>query len=183
MKRLLASILALAMCCAMAVPVFAATIDQDSQDKTGSTAVSFEVAPAYTVTIPETVELGRVDTNGTITYENDATITAAAGVRLLNGQKIQVTIDSDFTLTANNTDLAYTISVNNNEVAQNGVVAEFGTGTQAQSSTIHFAAADPEYAGNYSDTVTFTLQVTDSAGFGSGIEDWEEVDVGSGVAQ
>ncbi len=164
MKRFLASILALAMCCAIAVPAFAedTTINQNSQDKTGSTAVSFEVAPAYTVTIPETVELSRVDTDGTITYENDANITAAAGVRLLNGQKIQVTVNSDFTLTANGTDLPYTISVGGNQIAQNGVVAEFGTNTAEQSSTLHFEAADPEYSGEYSDTVTFTLSVVDA---------------------
>lgn len=164
MKRFLASILALAMCCAIAVPAFAedTTINQNSQDKTGSTAVSFEVAPAYTVSIPETVELSRVDTDGTITYENDANITAAAGVRLLNGQKIQVTVNSDFTLTANGTDLPYTISVGGNQIAQNGVVAEFGTNTAEQSSTLHFEAADPEYSGEYSDTVTFTLSVVDA---------------------
>lgn len=162
MKKFLASILALAMCCAMAVPAYATEINQDSSDKTAKTDVSFKVDPAYTVTIPEKVTLGKVDTNGTITYESDANITAAAGVRLLNGQKIQVTIDSDFTLTANGTNLPYTISVGDNQIAQNGVVAEFGTGTQAQSSTLHFAAADPEYAGNYSDTVTFTLSVVDA---------------------
>lgn len=164
MKKFLASVLALAICCAMAVPAFAedTTINQDSQNKTAKTNVSFNVDPAYTVTIPETVELSRVENGGTVTYESDDNITAVAGVRLLEGQKIQVTVNSDFTLTANNTDLAYTISVNNDQIANNGVVAEFGTSTQAQSSTMHFAAADPEYAGNYSDTVTFTLGVVNA---------------------
>lgn len=133
MKKFLASVLALAICCAMAVPAFAedTTINQDSQNKTAKTNVSFNVDPAYTVTIPETVELSRVENGGTVTYESDDNITAVAGVRLLEGQKIQVTVNSDFTLTANNTDLAYTISVNNDQIANNGVVAEFGTSTQA----------------------------------------------------
>ena len=44
-------------------------------------------------------------------------------------------------------------------VANNGVVATFGTDKNAQSTTIHIAANDPDYAGEYKDTVTFTVAV------------------------
>ena len=39
------------------------------------------------------------------------------------------------------------------------IVAEFDTDKAAQTSVIHIAANDPDFAGNYSDTVTFTLTV------------------------
>ena len=39
------------------------------------------------------------------------------------------------------------------------MVALFDTDKAAQTSEIHLAAADPDFAGEYSDTVTFTLAV------------------------
>ena len=40
-----------------------------------------------------------------------------------------------------------------------GVVAEFDTDKSEQTATIHIAANDPDYAGEYKDTVTFTVAV------------------------
>lgn len=166
MKKLLTLVLALAVTVSVSVTAFAAdtTIDQDSDPKTGSTAVSFNVDPTYTVTIPEKVELDKIDAGGTITYENDLTVTADAGVCLLEGKVLQVTLksDSNFNLSANvgvSYKLPYTVTVNNTEIQNNGVVATFGTSTAEQTSTLHFAADDPAYAGDYSDTVTFTLSI------------------------
>ena len=61
MKNLLTGALALMMCCAMAVSVFAedTMIDQNTTDKKGETEVSFNVEPTYTITIPGAVELKR----------------------------------------------------------------------------------------------------------------------------
>ena len=55
--------------------------------------------------------------------------------------------------------LAYTITAEDAAVANNGVVATFGTDKNVQSTTIHIAANDPDYAGEYKDTVTFTVAV------------------------
>ena len=44
-------------------------------------------------------------------------------------------------------------------VNNNGIVAEFDTDKAEQTATIHIAANDPDYAGEYKDTVTFTLEV------------------------
>lgn len=164
MKKLLTLVLALAMALSVSVTAFAAdtTINQDSAEKTGSTAVTFNVDPTYTVTIPEKVELNQVDDSGTIAYENDLTVTAAAGVRLLAGEVIQVTLksDSNFNLSAGaDYKLPYTVTVNNMEIANDGVVATFGTNNEAQTATLHFAAGNPTYAGDYSDTVIFTLAI------------------------
>ena len=154
MKKLFALILAVAMLATMSTTAFAANTTG------GSTEVSFNVDPTYTVTIPATVELNKVDTEGVVTYENDYTIEAVAGVRLKKNEYIEVTVASDFEMTTTEgATLAYAITKGGNAVGTGGVVAEFETDKAAQSTTIHIAANDPDYAGVYKDTVTFTVAV------------------------
>ena len=154
MKKLITVLLALAMVATMSVTAFAAN------STGGSTEVSFNVDPTYTVTIPATVELNKVEDNGVVTYENDYTLTAQAGVRLKKGEYIEVTVASDFEMTTTEgATLDYTITAGGSNVANNGVVAEFDTDKLEQTATIHIAANDPDYAGEYKDTVTFTLEV------------------------
>ena len=154
MKKLFALILTVAMLFSLSVTAFATNTEG------GSTEVSFNVDPTYTVTIPATVELERQEDNGTVTYENDYTLTAQAGVRLKKGEYIEVTVASDFEMTTTEgATLAYTITAENAAVANNGVVAEFATDKAEQTATIHIAANDPDFAGEYKDTVTFTLTV------------------------
>ena len=160
MKKLFALILTVAMLATMSVTAFAAEIGPGANASQGSTEVSFNVDPTYTVTIPATVELNKVEDNGVVTYENDYTLTAQAGVRLKKGEYIEVTVASDFEMTTTEgATLAYTITAENAAVANNGVVATFGTDKNAQSTTIHIAANDPDFAGEYKDTVTFTVAV------------------------
>ena len=153
MKKLFALILTVAMLATMSVTAFAANTTG------GSTDVSFNVDPTYTITIPATVELERQEDNGTVTYENDYTLTAQAGVRLKKGEYIEVTVASDFKMTTTEgATLDYTITKDGNAL-DNDVVATFTTDKAEQSSTIHIAAGDPDFAGDYKDTVTFTLTV------------------------
>ena len=154
MKKLFALILAIVMIATMSTTAFAA-------NTTGGYAeLSFNVDPTYTVTIPATVELQKVENNGTVTYENDYTLTAQAGVRLKKGEYIEVTVASDFEMTTTEgATLAYGITAAGAPVANNGVVAEFDTDKAEQTATIHIAANDPDYAGEYKDTVTFTVAV------------------------
>ena len=154
MKKLFALILTVCLLATMSTTAFAANTTG------GSTQVSFHVDPTYTITIPATVELNKVEDNGVVTYENDYTLTASAGVRLKKGEYIEVTVASDFTMTTTEgATLAYAITAGGNAVANNGVVANFNTDKAAQTTTIHIAANDPDYAGEYKDTVTFTLEV------------------------
>ncbi len=154
MKKIFALILTVAMLATMSLTVFA------ENTAGGSTEVTFNVDPTYTVTIPATVELNKAEDNGAITYENDYTLTAQAGVRLKKGEYIEVTVASDFEMTTTEgATLDYTITAGGNDVANNGVVAEFDTDKLEQTATIHIAANDPDYAGEYKDTVTFTLEV------------------------
>ena len=160
MKKLFALILTVCLLAAMSVTAFAAEIGPGANASQGSTEVSFNVDPTYTVTIPATVELQKVDTEGVITYENDYTLTAEAGVRLKKNEYIEVTVASDFIMTTTEgATLEYGITANDAAVANDGIVAEFDTDKSQQTATIHIAAADPDYAGEYKDTVTFTVAV------------------------
>ena len=154
MKKLFTILLTVAMLATMSITAFA------TNTTGGSTDVSFNVDPTYTITIPATVELQKVEDNGTVTYENYYTIGANAGVRLKKNEYIEVTVASDFEMTTTEgATLAYTITAEGTAVATGGVVAEFATDKAAQSTTIHIAANDPDYAGEYTDTVTFTVAV------------------------
>jgi RAB protein geranylgeranyltransferase component A len=154
MKKVFAVILTVALLMSLCVTAFAANTTG------GSTEVSFNVDPTYTVTIPATVELNKVEEEGVVTYENDYTLTAEAGVRLKKNEYIEVTVASDFEMTTNEgATLAYTITAEETEVANDGIVAEFDTDKAAQTATIHIAAGDPDFAGEYKDTVTFTITV------------------------
>ena len=175
MKKLLSLVLALALALSLSVTAFAEdhTIDQNTTlPATKDTTVEFNVAPTYTITIPGTVELDKKTGTGTVTYEKDETITASAGVRLLNGQSIQVTLSAGtdgFVLTTDQAaTLDYTVTVNNTKIQSGDTVATFGTSTAVQTSTLHFAASDPTYAGDYSDTVTFNIAIVTPASTGSG---------------
>ena len=153
MKKLFALILAVALMATMSVTAFAANTTG------GSTEVSFIVDPTYTITIPATVELQKVDTDGVITYENDYSLTAEAGVRLKKYEYIEVTVASDFKMTtAEGATLDYTITKDAAALVDS-IVAEFDTDKAAQTSVIHIAANDPDFAGEYKDTVTFTVAV------------------------
>ena len=172
MKKLLTGVLVLTLWLTMAVPAFAegTEINQDSALKEGETAVSFNVDPVYTVTIPEKVELTQTTTGGTVTYEQTAKITASAGVKLLKGYELRVTMapsgeDTTFTLaTDEGATLDYTVTAGDNTtaVASGGLVATFETSTAAQESELKFSAGNPKYSGSYSDEVTFTISVVDS---------------------
>lgn len=158
MKKFLASILALAMCCAMAVPAFAedTTINQDSTDKSGSTAVSYTVDEMYTVTIPEKVTLG-----------NSVTV-KAEDVRVTNGYAVNVALtgtdgsNNAFELESDEgAVITYTVQNGNNAVNLNDTVLTVNPASSASGeATLSFVApTSVTYAGEYTGTVTFTVSV------------------------
>ena len=161
-KKILTIALVCAMMSAAAITVNAAPITpQTSDPKNGSTDVSYQVDPTYTITIPESVTLSK-----------DSTVTAditAADVLLEKGKKINVTLTgASNTTTANattfnaknNTSVAtYTITAGSTAVELGGEVASFAAdGTQ----TLTFSAANTDdiiFAGAHTETLTFTIAV------------------------
>lgn len=177
MKKLLCFTLSAVLAAALAVPAFADTsvpptsapqtnVTQSSTDQKAETTVQFKIDPAYTVTIPGTVELTKktdAETNK-ITYEEDFDITAA-DVRLNEGKTLRISLVSDYTLESSATKLAYTVTAKQGTAAAKAVTSEapvcadFETKTDVQTATLHFAASNPPYAGDYKDTVMFNLAV------------------------
>lgn len=160
MKKVFAVLLVFVLLAVLSVPAFAAELGPDANASQGSAEVKFNVDPTYTITIPAIVELNKMENTDGITYENDYTLTALAGVRLKKNEYIEVTVASDFEMTTDEgATLAYEIIVGNTAIATNDVVANFDTDKNEQTATIHIAANDPDFAGEYEDTVTFTLEV------------------------
>lgn len=84
MKRIAASVLAVAVCAALSVPVFAAPVDQNSTEQPGTEfTFVYKNDPTYTVTIPEAVTIEKTGTRMEIKAED---------VAYLDNQKVSVTI-------------------------------------------------------------------------------------------
>lgn len=176
MKKIMTWILALALTLSMSVTAFAedgsTTIgpgtDGQPDPTTASATVSYNVAPTYTVTIPTKVGLELKEAaDGTVTYEKDETI-SAKNVRLNQGSSIQVTLAGNedvFKMSAGQSEWEYEVTVGDSAdpISSGAVVATFKTDTKDQSATLHFAADDPAYAGNYTGTVIFTLSVVETS--------------------
>lgn len=167
MKKLATFVLALAMAAVCAAPAMAeGTENSASSNNTitqgtnsGSTKVKFTIDPAYTVTIPSEVKLEKQQ--GTDNYEGDLTLTAS-NVRLEKGKELHITISNanDYKLTAGGAELAYTIDGKKPKTTD--VVATFETKANNPPVTLHIQADDPEFAGEYSGTLTFAIAIADT---------------------
>ena len=150
MKKLFALILTVCLLATMSVTAFAANTTG------GSMEVTYSVAPAYTVTIPETVTIGADGTEMTVSAED---------VVVEKGQYVSVTLaaDNNFTVkTAEGAELAYTVTANGEAVAAGGEIlavnpADGKTGTASITFDIDESAI--KYAGTYTGTATFTVAV------------------------
>ena len=165
MKVLITLVLVAAILTTPCITAFATNINQDTvEPKSGSTSVTMTVAPSYTVTIPEVVQLAEQNDG---TYANDAVITAT-NIRLDNDNMIEVSISSDFMLINDQLEntVPYTLTINDGAISSGDTVAMFSTNEDLtlvqESDTLHFKADKPTFAGDYSDTVVFTIDVVDS---------------------
>ena len=154
MKKLFALILAIALMATMSVSAFAADYDT-AGDK--DMTVTYSVAPAYTVTIPETVTIGANGTSATV---------SAADVVVNKGQYVSVTLASDnnFTVTSGEgATLTYTVTKGGQPVAAGDEILAVNPASADNGSTeITFAINDEiQYAGTYTGSATFTIAVKD----------------------
>ena len=148
MKKLFAVILTVALLMSLSVTAFAANTTGGDADITTS------IAPTYTVTIPADVN---VAFNATETAFGAIEVTAS---QIHPNKCIKVELTSDGKL-ENSIDATKVIpyAIKDGNALENDVVATFTTDKAEQTATIHIAANDPDFAGDYKDTVTFTLTV------------------------
>jgi len=155
MKKLFALLLAITMMLSLSVTAFAAEIDQDTAaPQEGSIAVSYQVAPTYTVTIPATVTLGE---NAKIEVEN---------VVVEKGKQVEVALTNanDFKVaTPEGAELTYTVKNGEAAVAEGDTVLAVNPadGTTGETTLSFVAPTTIQYAGIYEGTVTFTVAVKD----------------------
>lgn len=153
MKKIIASLCLLTVLCSVC------TITAFAENTTGgSTTISTEVKPAYTVTIPEKLEIPYNSTEA-----KELTL-AASDVSLEDGKSVVVTAagsgaNGAFSMANGSKTLAYELSKAASPwsaVAKAGEVAAF---TENGSKTIYAKVPDwsSTVAGKYSGTITFTV--------------------------
>ncbi len=158
MKKLLSALLALALCGTMSLTAFAANtqIEPDSDPQSGDIQVTFSVDPAYTVTIPATVELGQT---ATISAEN---------VVVAYGSQVEVSLtgtsgaSNAFTLTSTEgATIDYTVKNGETLVNVGDTVLTVDPATAASGNvTLSFTEPDStKFSGDYIGNVTFTVAV------------------------
>ena len=151
MKKLFALILTVCLLATMSVTAFAANTTG------GTTTITIDIAPTYTVTIPADVN---VAFNATETDFGAIEVTAA---QIHPNKCIKVELTSDGKL-ENSIDEAkvipYAIKDSTGEAFTSATYLTEGDKTEL---SIHITANDwnAAYAGDYSDTVTFTVSYED----------------------
>ena len=163
-KKTLATLLTLTMLTTAAVPVFAEDVDVTTE--TGqSSIVTYKVDSNFTVTIPKDVTLKDGTGNGAIKVGANAMIPSGKSltVTITNANKYDEA-DKKFHLVdtkdPNNT-LGYTISTAGiDKVEKDVAFLTVPAGTVAETSaTLSYTADTVIKAGEYEDTLTFTVAV------------------------
>ena len=151
MKKLFAVILAVVMIATMSVTAFAANTTG------GFTTITIDIAPTYTVTIPA---------NTTVAF--NATETDFGAIEVTASQihpdkciKVELTSDKELNNAIDNTKvIPYAIKESEGAAFTSATYLTEGDKTEL---SIHITADDwnAAYAGDYSDTVTFTVSYED----------------------
>lgn len=157
MKKSFIGVLTVSILSAMTISPKAEEVNQDTPaPQEVGTSIEFNVDPTYSVTIPTTIALSK---QRDASYAGNGTIRTAA-IRLHKDATIDVTIESDFEMTTiQGATQDYVVTVGDETIGlKNGAtIAKFNTSETAQSVQLNYTAANPKYAGEYSDTVLFTI--------------------------
>jgi hypothetical protein len=171
-KKVITMALALTLALSMTGTAFAETTVTDTSDpKTGNTVVDYTVAEGYTVTIPDNKTL--TDDDGDGTFDGNG-ILKASDVRIASGKTLKVEIsstnfDNGYNLVYDtNSKIPYTIKVGSDEITENNKeVYTVQSGATPEEVTLSYEAtatqiSNASKAGNHTDTLTFTVDVTDT---------------------
>ncbi len=142
----------------LSLTIFTADITESSAEKTGAMSVDYNVAGSYTVTIPASVTF----TKSGETVERGL---SAKNVTLSEGSKLQVHVSSlnGFKLKNLDSYIDYTITANKvSDIQEDSVILSVSAGDTSGWTLLDFTAQSTDnaaYAGEYSDTLTFTVEV------------------------
>lgn len=165
MKKAFAMLLALCLLCSGAALAENSTINQDSASKTANTTVSYTIAAneTYTVTIPSSVTLTNAGDN----------LSGTVSVRLqtpnfnVMGKTIAVKLTKAAFELANGTNkIPYTLKAAGKEYNVDDTLLSWTYGEQTDQTLALVAGATISStlpAGDYTDTLTFTVSVTSNA--------------------
>lgn len=167
MKKAFAMLLALCLLCGGVALAENSTINQDSASKTADTTVSYTIAEneTYTVTIPSSVTLTNAGDN----------LSGTVSVRLQTpnfnvvGKTIAVKLTkAAFELANGDNKIPYSIKSAGNGVALNDTVLSWTYGDATTDNTKALTVQSTNGlsnlpAGDYTDTLTFTVSVTSNA--------------------
>ena len=152
MKKFIALAIAILMMAVLAVPAFAATINQTTDPKTGTMTVTYSPAEGYVVTIPETLVVG-----------NTTGVELKIESNYANALSFNVTVAGDFTLRKAGDDetYAYELKVDGTAIEAGNVITNESLAQKEKSVVLTASWADgvtaPTVAGAYTDTLTFTV--------------------------
>ncbi len=163
MKKLLSVIISAAIVLMISITSFAAenpTITQDNTEKKTSITVDYDMAESYTVTIPASIEFTDDEKN----IERPLQI---ENIMLNEGTVLNVNVSSlnGFKMRNGDAEIDYEMMVNTHNITEgnNQNVLTVKAGEHSCWAILHFATQLSEekalYAGNYSDTLTFTVSV------------------------
>lgn len=155
MKKIISLALAVLIIAAMSVTAFAAEIKQDTENKTGSTDITYTATESYVVIIPESMTVG---TTATVEADN-----------ILIGYNKQLTVSvssqNEWKLKNNDDGLGYTLHIGETGVTSTNNTVLTAASGDTVSKTLSVTIdpnQSPKYAGNYTDTLTFTVSVNDA---------------------
>lgn len=170
MKKIYAAIFALCLMCgttALAAENNSTTINQDSTDKTGRTTVSYTIDAneTYTVTIPSSVKL----TNSGDKLSGTVSVKLQTGKFNVAGKTITVSLTgttNGFKLKNGTNEITYNLQAGGNEYSADSTVLSWTYGQNTDNTmplVVQTTNGLPNLpAGDYTDTLTFNVSVTDN---------------------
>ncbi len=163
MKKLLSVITSVVVAMGMSISTNASSdsiITQDSQEKSGTINIGYDLGAAYTITIPASVTF--TDTEKTVERS-----LLASDVFINEGSTLNVNVASlnDFKMKNGDGYIDYDLKVNHNAIADknNFSILTVNAGDRSGWAVLNFET-DLEmthaiFAGSYTDTLTFTVSV------------------------
>ena len=169
MKKTISVLSVLALLGLTSTAALAESITQDTTGSSGTTNVSYDIAPSYAIVIPSGISL---ESNQTVEIKMTG-LTDTENPKLLYGQTVSVTLSNarngfsgsdgkTLSLKDGSAAVSYTLTGANGKTGKDDMVASFkydpNKTLDDYKQTLTFAVTSTvQYAGNYTDQLTFTI--------------------------